>query len=57
MDNNTTVALLVTLGLLLSFSAINKLVARHPLAMIATVTLALPGALLIYLGLNPNIAL
>lgn len=57
MDNNTTVALIVTLGLLLSFSAINKLVARHPLEMGIMLTMSVPGALLIYLGFNPNIAL
>lgn len=57
MDNDTTVAFLATLGLPLSFSGINKLVARNRLAWVVMVTLTLPGVLLIYIGFNPSTAL
>lgn len=57
MDNDTTVAFLAALGLVLSFSSINKLVARNRLAWVVMVTLSLPGAMLIYIGFNAHIIL
>lgn len=56
MGNNTTVAFLVALGLLSSFTALNKTLQRYRLEMGIMMTLSIPGALLIYLGFNPDIA-
>lgn len=55
MGNDTTIAFIVVLAALSSFTAFNKVMVRRPVALSIVAIPATVGVLLIYVGLNPAI--
>lgn len=51
MHNNTTIALLLVLGGLSSFTAFNKVMVKRPVALSVVAIPAVVGVLLVYVGL------